>query len=48
MSPTEKIELMRLIQFTKDKYQISVLLVDHDMQVVMGHLPAHRCARLRD
>ena len=36
MNPTEKFELMRLIQFIKDKYQISVLLVDHDMQVVMG------------
>ena len=27
---------MRLIQFIKDKYQISVLLVEHDMQVVMS------------
>ena len=27
---------MRLIQFIKDKFQISVLLVEHDMQVVMG------------
>jgi branched-chain amino acid transport system ATP-binding protein len=36
MNPTEKVELMRLIQFIKDKYQISVLLVEHDMQVVMG------------
>ncbi|HEX7578260.1 MAG TPA: high-affinity branched-chain amino acid ABC transporter ATP-binding protein LivG, partial [Verrucomicrobiae bacterium] len=32
----EKSELMRLIQFIKDKFQISVLLVEHDMQVVMG------------
>jgi branched-chain amino acid transport system ATP-binding protein len=36
MNPTEKVELMRLIRFIKDKYQISVLLVEHDMQVVMG------------
>jgi branched-chain amino acid transport system ATP-binding protein len=36
MNAIEKIELMRLIQFIKDKYQISVLLVEHDMQVVMG------------
>ena len=36
MNPTEKVELMKLIQFIKDKYQISVLLVEHDMQVVMG------------
>jgi branched-chain amino acid transport system ATP-binding protein len=36
MNPTEKVELMRLIRFIKEKYQISVLLVEHDMQVVMG------------
>jgi branched-chain amino acid transport system ATP-binding protein len=36
MNPTEKDELMRLIQFIKDKFQISVLLVEHDMKVVMG------------
>jgi branched-chain amino acid transport system ATP-binding protein len=36
MNPTEKAELMKLIQFIKDKYQIAVLLVEHDMQVVMG------------
>ncbi len=36
MNPTEKDELMRLIRFIKDKYEISVLLVEHDMKVVMG------------
>jgi branched-chain amino acid transport system ATP-binding protein len=36
MNPTEKIELMKLIEFIKEKYRISVLLVEHDMQVVMG------------
>ena len=36
MNPTEKIELMKLIQFIKGKFRISVLLVEHDMQVVMG------------
>lgn len=36
MNPTEKIELMKLIQFIKGKFKISVLLVEHDMQVVMG------------
>ena len=36
MNATEKSDLMRLIQFLKDKFQISVLLVEHDMQVVMG------------
>ena len=36
MNATEKTELMRLIQFIKAKFQISVLLVEHDMKVVMG------------
>jgi branched-chain amino acid transport system ATP-binding protein len=36
MNAGEKMELMRLIQFIKDQFQISVLLVEHDMQVVMG------------
>ncbi|HYF35894.1 MAG TPA: ABC transporter ATP-binding protein [Prosthecobacter sp.] len=36
MNPTEKEELMRLIQFIKDKFHIAILLVEHDMKVVMG------------
>jgi len=36
MNPTEKVELTKLIRFIKDKFQIAVLLVEHDMQVVMG------------
>jgi branched-chain amino acid transport system ATP-binding protein len=36
MNASEKMDLMRLIQFIKDKFRISVLLVEHDMQVVMG------------
>lgn len=36
MNPTEKMELMRLIRFIKDRFRISVLLVEHDMKVVMG------------
>ena len=36
MNPTEKEDLMRLIQFTQEKFQLSVLLVEHDMRVVMG------------
>lgn len=35
MNPTEKVELARLIRFIKDKYQISILLVEHDMHLVM-------------
>jgi len=36
MIASEKVELMKLIQFIKEKFRISVLLVEHDMQVVMG------------
>ena len=36
MNTTEKQQLMELIRFVKDKFQISVLLVEHDMKVVMG------------
>lgn len=36
MNPTEKKELMELIRFVQEKYQIAVLLVEHDMRVVMG------------
>ena len=36
MNPTEKAELMKLIRFTQEKFQLAVLLVEHDMKVVMG------------
>jgi branched-chain amino acid transport system ATP-binding protein len=36
MNPTEKIELMKLIRFTQEKFGLAVLLVEHDMRVVMG------------
>jgi branched-chain amino acid transport system ATP-binding protein len=36
MNPVEKTELTRLIRFVRDKFDIAVLLVEHDMQVVMG------------
>lgn len=36
MNPTEKTELMKLIRFVKEKFEIAVLLVEHDMKVVMG------------
>ena len=36
MNPTEKEELMHLIRFIKDKFEIAVMLVEHDMTVVMG------------
>ena len=36
MNPTEKVALMTLIEFIQEKFDISVLLVEHDMRVVMG------------
>ena len=36
MNPTEKVELMRLIRFTQERFGLAVLLVEHDMKVVMG------------
>jgi branched-chain amino acid transport system ATP-binding protein len=36
MNPVEKKELMKLIENVKDKFNISILLVEHDMNVVMG------------
>ena len=35
MNPTEKTELAKLIRFLRDKFQISILLVEHDMPLVM-------------
>ena len=35
MNPTEKVELAKLIRFIRDKFQIAVLLVEHDMPLVM-------------
>ncbi len=36
MNPTEKIELIRLIQQVQKQFNLSILLVEHSMKVVMG------------
>ncbi|MDD2459060.1 MAG: ATP-binding cassette domain-containing protein, partial [Eubacteriales bacterium] len=36
MNPTETRELMETIRFIRDHFQISVLLIEHDMSLVMG------------
>lgn len=36
MNPKEKSDLMKLIKDVKDKFKISILLIEHDMSVVMG------------
>ena len=36
MNPTEKSELIELIRLVQEKFQIALMLVEHDMKVVMG------------
>jgi branched-chain amino acid transport system ATP-binding protein len=36
MNPQESRELMRLIQWLRDEMQLTILLVEHNMKVVMG------------
>ena len=36
MNPTEKVELVRLIQQVQKQFGLSILLVEHSMKVVMG------------
>lgn len=36
MNPQETHELMELIQWVRDKFDLSILLIEHDMSLVMG------------
>ena len=36
MNPSEKIALMSLIKSVREKFDIAILLIEHDMKVVMG------------
>ena len=36
MNPSEKMELVRLIQQIQKQFNLSILLVEHSMKVVMG------------
>src|SRR5215471_11543783 len=36
MNPQESVDLMHLIQFCRVKFQLTILLVEHNMKVVMG------------
>lgn len=36
MNPTETTELMDTIRLVRDKFKISILLIEHDMKLVMG------------
>jgi branched-chain amino acid transport system ATP-binding protein len=35
MNPAEKLELMQLIRFIRDRFGVSILLIEHDMKLVM-------------
>ena len=36
MNPQEKIELTALIQFIRDRFQVGIWLIEHDMKLVMS------------
>src|SRR5439155_15074375 len=36
MNPQEKAELMELIRFIRDRFQLGILLIEHDMKLVMS------------
>jgi branched-chain amino acid transport system ATP-binding protein len=36
MNPQEKIELMTLIRFIRDRFQVGIWLIEHDMKLVMS------------
>ena len=36
MNPSEQEDLMRLIQQIRDRFKLTILLVEHNMKVVMG------------
>jgi branched-chain amino acid transport system ATP-binding protein len=36
MNPLEAMEVMRLIEWIRDEFRLTILLVEHNMKVVMG------------
>jgi branched-chain amino acid transport system ATP-binding protein len=36
MNPQEKVELMQLIRFIRDRFNLGILLIEHDMKLVMN------------
>ena len=36
MNPTEKAELMGLIRYLRDTFNLAIMLIEHDMRLVMG------------
>ena len=36
MNPTEKVQLMQLIRFIRDRFKVGIWLIEHDMKLVMA------------
>jgi branched-chain amino acid transport system ATP-binding protein len=36
MNPQEKLDLMNLIRFIRDRFQVGIWLIEHDMKLVMS------------
>ncbi len=36
MNPREIVQLMELIHFIRDRFKLTILLIEHQMRVVMG------------
>jgi branched-chain amino acid transport system ATP-binding protein len=36
MNPQEKVELMELIRFIRDRFKVGIWLIEHDMKLVMS------------
>ena len=40
MNPTETAELMNTIRLIRDRFQVAILLIEHDMSLVMAYASA--------
>ena len=47
MNPSEIVNLMELIHFIRDRFKLTILLIEHQMRVRDGHLRAHHGDGLR-
>ena len=47
LNPRETADLSQLLKSIRDEQDVSILLIEHDMGMVMGDLRPHRRARLR-
>ena len=47
LNPRETADLSQLLKSIRDEQEVSILLIEHDMGMVMAHLRPHRGARLR-